>query len=139
DHESESLDDTSVLAHSNKKQKIHEFNFDEIWTFYLKGSSRSNGHYKASCYYCLAIWKRENHNNYWHHKLIKETNIVHTQTNNLQDMDCFSSEDLFKKLKYDPPSRSILFGKAFRKISNLIEDIGSEKFAIVVTDAASNC
>ncbi|CAG8833607.1 17784_t:CDS:2, partial [Gigaspora margarita] len=159
-------------------------------------------HYKASCYYYLAVWEceklqvmkvhlanycencSENISNYWHQKLIEETDIVHIQTNDLQDMDCFSLEvkhqidqsllkawviagipfevieypfikDLFKKLKYDPPSHSILSGRLLEvenysseiltdeflllEIFNLIEDIGSEKFAAVVTDATSNC
>ncbi|CAG8783880.1 31530_t:CDS:2, partial [Gigaspora margarita] len=199
DHKSESSDNTSVPILSNKKQKIHEPNFDKIWIFYLKGST--------SCYYCSTVWKHgkpqvmkahlanyckncpKNISNYWHQKLIKETNIVYTQANDLQDMDCFSP-------KYDLPSCFILSEKVLEvevalvtnlankvlehcnnlilnsiynyivstidrkeyllklknysseiligefllsEISDLIEDIGIERFAIVVTDTASNC
>ncbi|CAG8843978.1 39973_t:CDS:1, partial [Gigaspora margarita] len=82
----------------------------------------------------------KNISNYWHQKLIEETNIVYTQTNDLQDVDCFFLEvkhqidqlllkawviagipfeviknpfikDLFKKLKYDPLLHSILLGR----------------------------
>jgi len=157
--ERESSDDISASGStdSNKKQKGCGPNFDEIWSFYIKGSSRGNGHYKASCYYCPAVWERgkpqvmkahlanhcadcpENIGNYWRQKLIEEANTIRGRTIDLQDTNCILSEikfqidqsllkawvmagipfnvienpfikDLFKKLKYDPPSRFMLSG-----------------------------
>ncbi|CAG8714476.1 27236_t:CDS:1 [Dentiscutata erythropus] len=141
----------SNLTHSNKRQRTCGPSFDEIWSFFLKGSSRGSGHYRVNCYYCLTGWKRgkpqvikahlanhcelcpENISNYWRQKLIEEANTIHSQIVNLQDANCILLKlkcridqsllkawvmtgipfnvienpfikDLFKKLKYDPPS-----------------------------------
>ncbi|CAG8801674.1 315_t:CDS:1, partial [Dentiscutata erythropus] len=77
--------------------------FDEIWLFYTKGTSRGNGHYKASCQHCLAVWEHgkpqvmkahlanycvncpEDISNYWRQKLIEEANTICTQVNDLQE------------------------------------------------------
>ncbi|CAG8601838.1 19294_t:CDS:1, partial [Cetraspora pellucida] len=95
-HENKSSDNalTSSSIYSNKKQKNYNSSFDEIWLFYIKGSSRSNKHYKVFCYYCLTAWKHgrpqvikaylanhyadcsEDISNYWHQKLIEEANMI---------------------------------------------------------------
>ncbi|CAG8701892.1 3889_t:CDS:1 [Ambispora leptoticha] len=157
--ENESLDDASAISStcSTKRQKNCGPNFDEIWSFYIKGPGRGNGHYKASCHYCSSIWERgkpqvmkahlanhckncpENISDYWRRKLIEEADTIRSRTIDLQNVDCIPSEikcqldqsllkawvmagipfnviknpfikDLFKKLKYDPPSRSTLSG-----------------------------
>ncbi|CAG8625673.1 20239_t:CDS:1 [Dentiscutata erythropus] len=103
--EKESMNDLSVssndifassLTHSNKRQRTCGPSFDEICSFFLKGSSRGNRYYRVNCYYCPTSWEHgklqvikahlanhyelcpENISNYWRQKLIKEANTIHS-------------------------------------------------------------
>ncbi|RHZ55461.1 hypothetical protein Glove_415g36 [Diversispora epigaea] len=33
--------------------------FDDIWKYFIQGDELNPGHYKATCYYCSKVWKRE--------------------------------------------------------------------------------
>ncbi|CAG8809234.1 14438_t:CDS:1 [Cetraspora pellucida] len=109
--ERESLDDIAASDSTNSnKQKICSPNFDKIWSFYIKGSSKGNRHYKVTCYYCLTAWEYgkpqvmkahlanhcvdcpENISEYWCHKLIEEANTIHGRMINLQDVNNIPSE-----------------------------------------------
>ncbi|CAG8599114.1 1449_t:CDS:2, partial [Cetraspora pellucida] len=56
----ESLDDISASGStdSNKKQKVCGSNFNEIWSFYIKGSNRG---FREAALVATSLWQSLNH------------------------------------------------------------------------------
>ncbi|CAG8790889.1 3069_t:CDS:1 [Gigaspora margarita] len=55
---SQSSTNTSNLQSSTNKNKKRTKHFYEVWDYFRRGSQKSNGYYKATCYYCNMSWLR---------------------------------------------------------------------------------